>query len=579
MPLGLEAFGVQAFGAAGFGAGPNVLLKLPLLKGLSLSAGAGTVTTVNTTSVVFKNSDGVLETCPAGIPCFEGGRLTVNLAASPATPVTHNITVEIGRSYQFTIGAASAAGATAVLSGACTGTLAGDAVNRLSFASGTPKTATTATLTCTITGAIANLQVEDVTAKTNKMPSLFTATYQWHDTASANTVNGSGVVTETIGSALTTLRGLVTEPSRVHVLLRSRNLALSPWSNTGTTSVAKNEIGMDGALEAHTLTAPSAATISFISQSATIIATTNVSASSILVLKDAVETRFPLQSLELYGGTAVILASYQLNTKTGAITPQDTAVGVISSNVVLRSIAGREWWDWTVTAKSESNTSYRFLFAPALSSSFGFRVTAAGSVVVDNPQVVINSSVTGRPVVTDGVNVTTSPRSASIPDSGKMKNNDCSGGVTVHPYYKFDRVRNNETILFSVYRSATEHIKIVVASGSSDIISLVKTIGGVSTTISTPVGALNWLADQRLKIRWSISSTHSAEQPGMALVINGTDAVVFGANTTSLNLLLSEAEPISIGEAGASGYYMGSVRDLIVSSAPSNLAAMSRESL
>jgi len=94
----------------------------------------------------------------------EGHRVVENLASGTDTPATQNITVVSGNQYQVTIGKASASGSTAVCSGAFTGTLTGDGVNRIAItATGTPVTATTTTLTVTITGSVKELMVEDVT--------------------------------------------------------------------------------------------------------------------------------------------------------------------------------------------------------------------------------------------------------------------------------------------------------------------------------------------------------------------------------------------------------------------------------
>jgi hypothetical protein len=84
-------------------------------------------------------------------------------------PATQDITVVSGKEYQVSIGAGSAGGATAVCSDAFTGTLTGDASNMQAF--DTAKTASSTTLTVTITGAVTDLQVEDVTGQADQNPS------------------------------------------------------------------------------------------------------------------------------------------------------------------------------------------------------------------------------------------------------------------------------------------------------------------------------------------------------------------------------------------------------------------------
>ncbi len=107
---------------------------------------------------------------------YEGARWVDNLWPTvdvSDTPTTQTITVVSGNEYQLQIGAGSASGATAVCSGAFTGTLTGDATDIQSWASGTPKTAGSTSLTVTISGSVADIQLEDVTGKTNQNPSEY----------------------------------------------------------------------------------------------------------------------------------------------------------------------------------------------------------------------------------------------------------------------------------------------------------------------------------------------------------------------------------------------------------------------
>ena len=150
---------------------------------------------------------------PAGAIPIQNARPVRNLAASSDTPSTQNITVVVGRIYAVRIGDESAASATAVCSGAFTGTLTGDATDIQTFTTG--KTATTTTLTVTITGSIRKLQVQDITHRSasSVVPDEYVdsatdygtgvAGFRYFLTALANTVDGSGKVTELTGAALT----------------------------------------------------------------------------------------------------------------------------------------------------------------------------------------------------------------------------------------------------------------------------------------------------------------------------------------------------------------------------------------
>ena len=165
-----------------------------------------------TTQYVETDTDNIFPVPGGAIP-IKGARPVRNLAASSDTPSTQNITVVVGRIYAVRIGDESAASATAVCSGAFTGTLTGDATDIQTFTTG--KTATTTTLTVTITGSIRKLQVQDITHRSasSVVPDEYvdSATdygtgvngFKYFRNALANTVDGSGVVTEATGAALT----------------------------------------------------------------------------------------------------------------------------------------------------------------------------------------------------------------------------------------------------------------------------------------------------------------------------------------------------------------------------------------
>lgn len=150
---------------------------------------------------------------PGGVVPIKGTRVIQNLwpaADNSDTPTTKTFTVIAGAEYQLRIGSASASGATAVLSGAFTGTLTGDASNVISFVNGVPKTASSTSLTVTISGAVVNIQIEDVTGQVNQNPSEYVKRdtvnnfygFAYYATEKRNTVDGSGVVTEVVGAAL-----------------------------------------------------------------------------------------------------------------------------------------------------------------------------------------------------------------------------------------------------------------------------------------------------------------------------------------------------------------------------------------
>lgn len=201
--------------------GPQITIggsnKLALLFGMSgspinLSKG-GTGTFARASTATVTDWEGIVRNVNSGEMRMSGWRRVENLVVGSDAPSTQSITVTSGRQYQARIGAGSAEGATVVFSGAFSGTLTGVAGSSITFTSA--KTATTGSVTATITGGIANLQVEDVTGQANQTTSEYvssTTGSPYHGlnvagvkafaTTNGITVDGSGVITEAAGVAL-----------------------------------------------------------------------------------------------------------------------------------------------------------------------------------------------------------------------------------------------------------------------------------------------------------------------------------------------------------------------------------------
>ena len=225
------------------GTAPSTLqFHAALLSSAILEVGTATPVFTRATAATVNDWERVADVPSGGIR-FRGGRSAYNLAASTDSPATQNITVVSGNVYQVRIGAASASGSTAVLSNAATGTLTGDATDPQSF--DTAKTASTTTLTITITGSVTDLQVEDVTGQSNQNPSEYVSVgtlsspfhgagidgYKWFETENGNTVT-SNVVTEATGAALTGLGAYLNEEQRTNLCLRSEEFGNSPWAKS-----------------------------------------------------------------------------------------------------------------------------------------------------------------------------------------------------------------------------------------------------------------------------------------------------------------------------------------------------------
>lgn len=156
-----------------------LLLDAPLLASLFDQSPNKTPFTYERVSTgSLEDFEGLLKTARIGEARHEGARRVYNMAVLPEQPATQDITVVVGKEYQCQIGANSTTGATVTFSGAFTGVLTADGTNIISFPNGTPKTATTTTLTCTISGDIRNFMPEDVTGQADQNPSEFTLK-QW----------------------------------------------------------------------------------------------------------------------------------------------------------------------------------------------------------------------------------------------------------------------------------------------------------------------------------------------------------------------------------------------------------------
>ena len=164
----------------------------------------------------FFDHEGVYVETLASEKVVDGARRERTLSS---TLTTHSVTVEVDRDYQISVLGDS--GSTCVLSGAATGTLTNDSTNRQAFDAA--KTATTTSLTLTITGTLTQLQVEDVTGRSNTAPSAhivastdygFGVTgVRYYATTNGNSVAG-GVVTEADGTLITPTPELLAMPER-----------------------------------------------------------------------------------------------------------------------------------------------------------------------------------------------------------------------------------------------------------------------------------------------------------------------------------------------------------------------------
>lgn len=212
----------------------------------------GTPTFTRATAAQVFDHEGWAREAKTSEARFWGARRVENLATALTT---HTITVVSGAVYQAVI--AGTNGTTAVFSGAFTGTLTANGTNRISWPSGTPKTASSTSLTITVTGTLTELMITEVSGAANQNPPEyvdFGTSYganvdgvKYFDTLNGNTVDANGVVTETTGVAISasTLWGYYSEGLRTNYALYSRDLTNSAWVKTSMTA-ALDQTGIDG---------------------------------------------------------------------------------------------------------------------------------------------------------------------------------------------------------------------------------------------------------------------------------------------------------------------------------------------
>ena len=217
---------------------------------------------------------GVYNLAAANEARFEGARRVWNQATGITT---QTLTVVSGNTYQVTIKGTT--GATCVCSNAFTGTLTASGTSRISWASGTPKTSGSTSLVLTVTGALTELQVEDVTSRALKVPSeyvsvgVLSAPYhgagvdgvKYFDYANGNTVDANGVVTEAQGAAIDQENMyLLMESAATNLLKYSNELANTEWVKDGSSIIINNAIGPDGTQTADRVTA--SGTVAYVRQ-------------------------------------------------------------------------------------------------------------------------------------------------------------------------------------------------------------------------------------------------------------------------------------------------------------------------
>ena len=264
----MPGIGIKGIGTVGVGF-KGIVSKfsryLPLFTfnnlGLMNEPTASTTKTNTRTSIsTLFDHEGLLVIGKVNEIIVEGGRrertLYSTLTSSSMSPLVDHV-------YQISCEGNNLS--TVVLSGAFTGTLTNDDVNRQSF--DVAKTAITGSLTVTVTGVLTHIQIEDVTGRSNQAPSekLDVNTDYGHNTDGVkyySTENDSSVssniVTEAVGVDINPVPQVQNQDPKTNRVWPSRDFTHANWVAINITPLI-DAVGLDGVINtASTLTADAA---------------------------------------------------------------------------------------------------------------------------------------------------------------------------------------------------------------------------------------------------------------------------------------------------------------------------------
>ena len=478
--------------------------------------------TRNDTDATVTDFEGLVKNVTANEARFVGARRVHNLATGL---VTETITVISGNEYQVTI--AGGSGDTAVASGAFTGTLTANGTNRISWNSGTPKTAGSTSLTLTVTGTLTQMLVEDVTGQANQNPSENVEIGAEHGTnvgnvkyfnyENGNTVSAGGVVTEAQGTAIAaaTLKGVLVEEARTNGIADSEDF--SAWTLTGGMVVTTNtQVAPSGQQTADNLNDPGASFSSVDSSSVAIINNAKVSA-SIYVKKDAIPaaTRFGLYRIEMSGGT-LIRIDLTFDTSTGEVFANVLSGSgtILSFGSELISTPGGDYYKFSLVGVNDAtgNNSARTQFFPAVGSgliSGPISAAVTGSMDVWGAQLEVGSFISSY-IPTSGAAATRNVEALSYPNTNIL---DAEGTLAL------SFTPNGSTAQY-VARAVDSAI-IGVRGTNIDVLYIDDTSGEVAladgTSVTTITAMPSLVAGTSVKLagRWSaISSLMKINQDG-----------------------------------------------------------------
>lgn len=211
-----------------------------------------------------------------------------------------------------------------------------------------------------------------------------------------------------------------------------RDMTTGNWG--GSVTVTRDQVGIDGQLNTACLVQDDdAGSQERVFQNMSIADDNSTHTVSLFIKKDNDESRFPLISIRIQGGSAVD-NQIRFNTKTGQ---KDLRTGTDTFTV---NDVGEFWHIWgTATNNNSGNVAIFANIYPAWSSSFTSDSNTTGSTIFDCAQVYLNTSTPPPlPVYDDSVSgqaVTKDPDIATITDLSSFYNpNESTVFVEFNPY-------------------------------------------------------------------------------------------------------------------------------------------------
>lgn len=555
----------------------------PLTTTIVQTLGAGSPTFTRTTTAWVQDFEGLFKQVKSGESRFEGARRVENLVSTKSEDISNAAWTKTNGSADSAVRFRATAGnATCYQSRTESGhtyrlrakikrvTGTGNIQLTLDNSSFTTITLTDSYQIFSISGAVTNpnygvrivtsgdtiditeIQLTQVTGQTNQNPSEYVSVgvlsapfhganvdgVKYFDYQNGNTVDGSGVVTEAQGSAISTstLKGVLIEGQRTNSILQSRQFDTT-WNTGGTTpTLAKDQVGIAGTPNtAWALGDDDGGGVEYIRQSVTIANDSNTHTVSLYIKKDSNTTRYPAFYMSLAGGATPRNHMAWLNTSTGATVNES---GLADGIVTVTSV-NSAWWRISIASANNTtgNTSLTLYIQPARGTVIGTTSNAAtGTIVIDQAQVELNVSFPSSPIPTTTGSVTRNADNNTRPTAGIWNTNNMSGVMQWTPL----RASMGTVYLSGLYVDANNSFGIF-HDGTN--ITVRKRIGGTNYDATY---ALAYTAGTTYKIGWRISSTS-----GVDVFVNG----VKGTNHANTTAISSIPTNFAIGQDGNSASY------------------------